>query len=415
MAERYSEELAVADQIESRINQCCDHLVVCINRRRIELLTEYREKKEQRRTEETARLRTRKQLATTRTQVQEEMNENVLHSMRERMVGEIEERMRELETTVRDVELWFECETREVEESISRLGQLIEKEVVPIPDYVNLKQPRISVCKKGFVPGELYKSCGIAYNISTQLIYVADYSYINNSGRICVFSEKGEYINTFAEKYLNRPVGIGISVKKVFVSDQYLHTIFHFELPNFSLVDKVGMKGAGRNEFSFPQQLTVDINGDVYVADEGNNRVVVMDSKLKYKQSIQHSTMTGLKDVKLLEDKVFVLSYMDNPCLHVFSKAGDKIRSFIPCGKKGNKQVRQGYYFCFDKQNNILISDYSDACIKVFSQEGILLHTLGNTEDDDERKIKPNGIIITPNNKIICASAHTHFRLHIFY
>ena len=97
MAERYPEELAVADQIESRINQCCDHLVVCINRRRIELLTEYREKKEQRRAEETARLRKRQQLATTQTQVQEEMNENVLHSMRERMVGEIEERMRELD------------------------------------------------------------------------------------------------------------------------------------------------------------------------------------------------------------------------------------------------------------------------------------------------------------------------------
>ena len=121
MAERYPEELVVADSIESRINQCCDHLVVCINRRRIELLTEYRENKEQRRSEETARLRTRTQLATTRTQVQEEMNENVLHSMRERMVGEIEERMRELETSVRDVELSFECETREVEESISRL------------------------------------------------------------------------------------------------------------------------------------------------------------------------------------------------------------------------------------------------------------------------------------------------------
>ena len=409
MAERYPEELAVADQIESRINQCCDHLAVCINRRRIELLTEYREKKEQRRAEETARLRKRQQLATTQTQVQEEMNENVLHSMRERMVGEIEERMRELETTVRDVELWFECETREVEESISRLGQLIEKEVVPIPDYANLKQPRISVCKKGNAPGNLSWPKSIAYDINTRLVYVADPS------RICVFSEKGEYINTFAEKYLRWPVGIGISGKEVFVSDQYLHTIFHFELPNFRLVAKVGKKGTGKKEFSSPQQLTVDSDGDVYVADTDNNRVVVMNSKLKYKQSIQHSTMTVPSEVKLLEDKVFVLSYMDNPCLHVFSKAGNKIRSFITCGKKGNEQVRQRYHFCFDKQNNILISDFSDVCIKVFSQEGILLHTVGHTKEDEERRIQPMGIIITPNNKITCASFLTPFMLHIFY
>ena len=219
------------------------------------------------------------------------------------------------------------------------------------------------------MPGKLNWPKSVAYNISTKLIYVADCIDIPNiSGRICAFSKKGEYINTYAETDLKSPIGIGISGKEVFVSDEYLHTIFHFELPNFSLVTKVGMKGTGKHEFSSPQQLTVDTNGDVYVADKANNRVVVMNNILNYKQSIQHSTMTGPMDIKLLEDKVFVLSWKDNPCLHVFSKAGDKLCSFITCSKDSNEQVRQGYYFCFDKQNNILISDYCEACIKVFSQ-----------------------------------------------
>ena len=332
------------------------------------------------------------------------------------MVGEIEERMRELETTVRDVKLWFECETREVEESISRLGQLLEREVVLISDYANLKHPRISVCKEGFVPGNLSWPQSIAYDTNTKLVYVVDCKGCHSPlGRICVFSEKGEYINTFAEKYLKCPVGIGISGKEVFVGDQNLHTIFHFELPNFRLVTKVGKEGTGKNEFSYLQQLTVDTNRDVYVVDRCNNRVVVMASELNYKQSIQHSTMTEPNGVKLLEDKVFVLSRMDNPCLHVFSKAGNKIRSFITCGMESNERVREGYYFCFDKQNNILISDSSDACIKVFSQEGILLNAVGNTKEDEETRIKPKGIIITPNNKIICASYLTPFMLHIFF
>ena len=253
------------------------------------------------------------------------------------------------------MELWFECESREVEESISRLGQLIEKEVVQIPDYANLKQSRISVCTEGNAPGNQSWPKSIAYDINTQLVYVADRNFINNSGRIYVFSGKGEYMNTFAEKDLKSPVGIGISGREVFVSDQYLHTIFHFDLPNFRLVAKVGKEGC-KKEFSSPQQLTVDTNGDFYVADEGNNRIVVMDSKLKYKQSIQHSTMTVPRDVKLLEDKVFVLTWKDNPCLHVFSKASNKLRSFISHGMEYNEQVRQGSYFCFDEQNNIQIS-----------------------------------------------------------
>ena len=41
----------------------------------------------------------------------------------------------------------------EVEESIFRLGQLIVREVVQIPDYANLKQSQISVCQRGMCHG----------------------------------------------------------------------------------------------------------------------------------------------------------------------------------------------------------------------------------------------------------------------
>ena len=89
-----------------------------------------------------------------------------------------------------------------------------------------------------------------------------------------------------------------------------------------------------------------------------------MTHKLEYKQIIKHASMTVPYDVKLLDNKVFVLSYRDNPCLHMFSQSGEKLRSFITRGKQGNEQVKLGYYFCFDKQQNILISDLSDNSLK---------------------------------------------------
>ena len=39
----------------------------------------------------------------------------------------------------------FECDTRQLEETISALGQLVEREVVPIPNYPTPLQSRISV------------------------------------------------------------------------------------------------------------------------------------------------------------------------------------------------------------------------------------------------------------------------------
>ena len=137
-----------------------------------------------------------------------------------------------------------------------------------------------------------------------------------------------------------------------------------------------------------------------------------MTNSLEFQQTIEHTSMTLPYDVKLLDNKVFVLSSSDSPCLHVFSQSGEKLRSLITRGEQGNEQVKLGLYFCLDKQQNILISDYIDSSIKVFSQEGALLHTLGCTQEK-EKKIKPTGIVVT-NNKIICASSNTMFRLHIF-
>ena len=138
-----------------------------------------------------------------------------------------------------------------------------------------------------------------------------------------------------------------------------------------------------------------------------------MTQKLEFQKTIEHASMTLPYDVKLLDNKVFVLSCRDNPCLHVFTQSGEKLRSFITRDRQGNEQVKRGFYFCFDKQQNILISDWVDYSIKVFSQEGALLHTLGHTQEG-EIKIKPMGIVVTNDNKIICASDNIMFGLHIF-
>ena len=414
MAERYPEvplPLPI-DPIEARINEKFNQLIDCLNRRRVQLIAEHRERQAEKRAETTGRIQTLRQLTDTRTLLQTQMKENLLHSMRERIVEDIETKMRQLEVVEREVELTFECDTRQLEETISVLGQLVEREILPIPNYPALLEPQISVGKRGKGQGELNWPIGIAFDERTQLIYVANSPYSDNSS-IIVFSVTGEYINTFCEGQVKSPVGIVINGDEVYVSDSDLNSIFHFKLPGFQLITKVGKKGTGKGEFYFPHQLTVAPNGSVFVADMYNNRIVVMTQKLEFLKTIKHTSMTVPSDVKLLDNKVFVLSYSDNPCLHVFSQSGEKLRSFITCDMQGNEQVKGGYSFCFDKQQNILISDHFDHSIKVFSQEGALLHTLGHTQEE-EKKIEPRGIVVTNDSKIICASTYTKFGLHIF-
>ena len=85
MAERYPEvplPLPV-DPIEARINEKFNQLIDCLNRRRVQLIAEHRERQAEKRAETTGRIQTLRQLTDTKTLLQAQMKENLLHSMRE--------------------------------------------------------------------------------------------------------------------------------------------------------------------------------------------------------------------------------------------------------------------------------------------------------------------------------------------
>ena len=411
MAERYAardEAPLVIHPTEASIHEHFNKIIYRLNQRREEVIAEFRERLEERRAATTTRLNTVQQLIDSKADLQIRMKENLLHSMREKMLEDIDTRMTQLQVVEKETEVVFECDTRQLEQTISVLGQLIEEEINSTPDYPALLQPSVSVGKLGRAEGELYSPRGVAVDEKSKLIYVA------NIGNISVFSMTGEYIDRFCEGQVNCPYGIAISEdNNVFVSDRGSDCLYKFILPKFQLVTKVGKYGTGVNEFSYPCYLTVTTDRSVLVADYGNHRIVVMNTDLKHKRYIKHQTMTRPTDVKVNNNKVYILSDEDSPCLHVFSLTGEKIRSLITCDDEGNAQVRGCFSFCLDKKQNILMSDYKAGNIKVFSQEGALLHTLGDTQDRD-KTIKPHGITLTDTNKIICTSLLTIFGLHIF-
>ena len=411
MAERYAardEAPLVIHPTEASIHEHFNKIINRLNQRREEVIAEFRERLEERRAATTTHLNTVQQLVDSKADLQSRMKENLLHSMREKMLEDIDTRMTQLQVVEKETEVVFECDTRQLEQIISVLGQLIEREIISTPDYPALSQPSVSVGKQGTAEGELDNPRGVAVDEKSKLIYVA------NIGKISVFSMTGEYIDKFCEGQVNEPYGIAISEdNNVFVSDSWSRCVYKFKLPKFQLVTQVMRYGTGGNDFWSPRYLTVTTDKFVLVADSDNNRIVVMDTDLKRKRFIKHQTMTYPTDVKVNNNKVYILSDINSPCLHVFSLTGEKIRSLITRDSKGNAQVRLCFSFCLDKKQNILMSDFKARNIKVFSQEGALLHTLGDTQDED-KTIQPQGITLTDTNKIICTSYETNFALHIF-
>ena len=175
MAERYARDEAplVIHSTEASIHEHFDKIIYRLNQRRDEVIHEFRERMEERRAALTTRLNTIQQLIDSKADLQGRMKENLLHSMRERMTEDIDTKLTQLQVVEKETEVVFECDTQQLEQTISVLGQLIERDNISTPDYPALLQPSVSVGKKGTAKGELDWPHGVAVDEESKLIYVA--------------------------------------------------------------------------------------------------------------------------------------------------------------------------------------------------------------------------------------------------
>ena len=78
------------------------------------MITEFRERMVEKRAATTTRINTLQQLTDSKADLQTHMKENVLHSMREKMVEDIDNRIKQLQLLEKETEVVFECDTRQL-------------------------------------------------------------------------------------------------------------------------------------------------------------------------------------------------------------------------------------------------------------------------------------------------------------
>ncbi|KAI6658539.1 NHL repeat containing protein [Oopsacas minuta] len=404
----YRDPSQVVDPIETHINYTIDGLIELLNVRRAQLLGQVHNMREDERAAEIALQGMTTQLTEAQAYLQGHLKENPLQSMQERITKEMEDKLRDLRNNI-PVEsvLKWQCDTRELEICISRLGDIMQ-EPVDLPKYSTFQTSTVATGKKGSGPGELNSPHGVAIHEATNQIFVADYS----NDRIEIFSDTGEYLNQLGVRQLNGPWGMAIHEENVYVSCCVDHTINQFTLTDMSLVRKIGSVGSNNGQFNFPRQLTTDPIGHVFIADRGNDRISVHDTDLNHLRNITHQSMTKPFDVKVSRDHVYILCPYNKPCMHVLTLEGHKLHSLITSGL--GMDVLCPLFFCLDSLNNFVISDEDSHTIRVFSPEGNLLHKIGTDGHQQGMLCYPKGIAITPNGRLVSVSRNENYGLQIF-
>ena len=278
-----------------------------------------------------------------------------------------------------------------------------------VPHYATCHTRVVATGKKGDAPGELLFPFGVAIHEETHQIFVVNYG----NDRVDIFSETGEFLHQLGVGQLSEPWGIAIHGDSVYVSCYGDHTVSKFSLTELCRVRRIGGWGSNNGQFADPSQLTTDPIGRVFIADNGNNRICIHNPDLNHLRNITLQSMSYPFDVKVSRDRLYVLCPDGNPCLLVLTLEGDKLHSLITCGE--GMDVLSPLFFCLDPLNNFILSYYNSHSIRVFSQEGNLLHTIGREGHQQGMFYYPEGVAVTPNGRLVCVSENENYGLQIFF
>jgi DNA-binding beta-propeller fold protein YncE len=207
-------------------------------------------------------------------------------------------------------------------------------------------------------------------------------SVIGNANKIAVFESSGNFVGFFpskgnqksdqtqktgqsdTENVLGRPVGLFADNGKLYVTDVVDQNIKVFDLTTGKLLLKFGQPGSGNGQFLYPNGITTDKSGDIFVSDSNNTRIQVFNSKGSFLYAFAGSKKDHLalprglafddKDrlhvVDTLKHKVFVFSKQGN-LMYSYGNSGDRAATFsYPNAIAFGSDFKKIYIA--DKQNN---------------------------------------------------------------
>ena len=396
------------DTVATQIHQTFDPLMAQLIARRDALLLKLSQLRQEYSDKETTRRAAIEELEETQQQMMElSLKVNINLQIHQQATALYKQGLKQLETATKLPYPIFICpKLQELQSIITEFGEVREWEV---PDYSLKKVPVVTAGKRGIGDNEL-NAAGIAIDEDNKHIFIADC----DNNRVQIVSFEGRFLTRFGQDTLKMPWGITVSTEHVFITDIRLHALLQFDRNSYELVMRTGTKGSEDGRFNSPQGLCIDYNGDVLVADNGNNRVSVLSKDLLFISNIGIGKLKEPTDVKLTPDSVVVVLDWSPKCVHFYSKNGHLLNSCISQGQGTDCLVYHPRFFCLDLAGNKMISDYGNDRIKIFSQFEQMIHTIGRRGKGIGEFIEPYGICISKLGIIFVLSENPNFSIQCF-
>ena len=239
---------------------------------------------------------------------------------------------------------------------------------------------------------------GMALNSKQQLV-VADFG---GEKRVIVLDKVGKRVQTITCDKFYRPTGVAVDKDdNIYVSDWSTSSLLKFNKEG-KLMKTVGRKGTRPGEFNNLGFIKI-INDKLYVCDNGNKRVQILNTELEYVNSFGcHGDGDG-RPGDIAQDRAGNLHVIDtaNNQVLVFDYRGQFLYSFREKGAaSGLLNLPQG--ICVGSDQFVYVCDSGNRgnkCVSVFKTSGELVTSLGQFSDPRGIVIDDDGFVYVSNSK----------------
>jgi streptogramin lyase len=178
----------------------------------------------------------------------------------------------------------------------------------------------------------------------------------------------------------------------------------------FTYKSKFGEAGTETGKFKGPFGMAIDSKGDLWVADEGNNRIEEFSSEGKYitsfgKTGSEAGQLKGPKGITIEQSTGDIwVAESGNNRIQKFSPEG---KSLLIVGKAGSEtgDVQEPKAVALDSKGDIWVADTGNNRIEEFNAEGKYTTSIGKAGSEPGQLKEPKGIAVDSKGDVWVADA----------
>ena len=271
-------------------------------------------------------------------------------------------------------------------------------------------KPVLSFGKEGSNDGMFHCPWGVAVNSRDEIAVTSRY-------KVQIFDCKGNFLRSFGRHGSDKgqfqdPTGITFGKdRNIYVADRGNHRIQTFNEEGMYL-SMFGGEGSFDSQLKCPWGLSFDSNGNIIVVDRGNKFIKIFSPDGKFLTKIGGPSSLSSPVHCVQSGDYLIVSDYDDHSVKVFTREGDYKYQFGTRGT-GNGEFYFPYCLSVTKSGHVLVCDYANHRVQVFELNGKFVGKFGKEGSNLGEFKKPLSVALLSNGQIVVSDPGNH-RIQIF-